>query len=176
MLRQHGGIAQLNQLIDYSKPREPNLGTVDLPRLAADVARTLLPDVEDKRVRLVTASDPLVVDADEPFFRQALFNLVLNAVQAVGPEGRVEVRWRVTDDTGVVVEVGDDGPGVPEEQRAEIFKPYVTKRPGGVGLGLAIVWQIVAAHGWEIACLANPPRGALFRISHVRVSAARHEA
>jgi signal transduction histidine kinase len=167
---------QLNQFIDYSKPREPHPGPVDLPRLAADVARTLLPDVEDKRVRLVTSSDPLVVEADEPLFRQALFNLVLNAVQAVGPEGRVEVQWRMTEDAGVVVEVGDDGPGVPEEQRAEIFKPYVTKRPGGVGLGLAIVWQIVAAHGWEIACLARTPRGALFRISHLRPGAARHEA
>ena len=157
------------------KPRQPQLAPVELPRFAADVARTLAPDLEDKGVTLTTSPEPVVVQADGHLFRQALFNLVLNAVQAVGTGGRVDVSWRVTPDAGVVIEVRDDGPGVPEELRGEIFKPYVTKRPGGAGLGLAIVWQIVAAHGWEIACLGNTPRGALFRITHVRTDAARHE-
>jgi signal transduction histidine kinase len=184
-LREHAGAileeadrvtVQLNQFIDYSKPRQPQLGPVDLVRLASDVARTLAPDVEDKRVTLSASSDPLVIQADGQLFRQALFNLVINAVQAVETGGRVEVDWRVTPDAGVVIEVRDDGAGVPEELRGEIFKPYVTKRPGGVGLGLAIVWQIVAAHGWEIACLANAPRGAIFRITHARTDSLRHEA
>ncbi|MEY4005237.1 MAG: hypothetical protein RLZZ221_1333 [Verrucomicrobiota bacterium] len=140
------------------------------------MARTLAPDVEDKRVTLSASSDPLVIQADGQLFRQALFNLVINAVQAVETGGRVEVDWRLTPDAGVVIEVRDDGAGVPEELRGEIFKPYVTKRPGGVGLGLAIVWQIVAAHGWEIACLANAPRGAIFRITHARTDSLRHEA
>lgn len=167
---------QLNQFIDYSKPRQPQPIPVELARLAADVARTLGPDVEDKRVRLETSADILVVEADEQLLRQALFNLVLNAVQAVGTGGRVEVGWRVTADAGIVLEVADDGPGVAEELRSEIFKPYVTKRPKGAGLGLAIVWQIVAAHGWEIACLGRTPRGALFRVSHLRPAAVRHDA
>ena len=183
-LREHAGAileeadrvtVQLNQFIDYSKPRQPQLAPVELPRFAADVARTLAPDLEDKGVTLTTSPEPVVVQADGHLFRQALFNLVLNAVQAVGTGGRVDVSWRVTPDAGVVIEVRDDGPGVPEELRGEIFKPYVTKRPGGAGLGLAIVWQIVAAHGWEIACLGNTPRGALFRITHVRTDVARHE-
>jgi signal transduction histidine kinase len=49
-------------------------------------------------------------------------------------------------------------------------------RPKGVGLGLAIVHQIVAAHRWEIVCVANQPRGALFRISHVKPVSPRHES
>jgi len=167
---------QLNQFIDYSKPRQPHPGPVDLPRLAADVARTLAPDVEDKRVTLATSPSPMVVEADEQLLRQALFNLVINAVQAVGSGGHVAVGWRATPDAGIVLEVEDDGPGVPEELRSEIFKPYVTKRAKGAGLGLAIVWQIVAAHGWEVACLGRAPSGALFRISHLRPAAARHEA
>ena len=71
----------------------------------------------------------------------------------------------------VVLRVSDRGPGVPEADRANIFKPYVTMREKGVGLGLAIVQQIVAAHRWEIVCTANPPRGALFRLSHLKTAA-----
>jgi signal transduction histidine kinase len=67
-------------------------------------------------------------------------------------------------------EVRDDGPGVPPEQRQEIFKPYFTTNQKGTGLGLAVVQQIVLAHGWEIACLANEPKGALFRITHLKIA------
>jgi signal transduction histidine kinase len=60
---------------------------------------------------------------------------------------------------------------VPPAERENIFKPYVTMRPKGVGLGLAIVRQIAAAHRWEVVCLANEPRGALFRFSQLRIAA-----
>ena len=52
-------------------------------------------------------------------------------------------------------------------ERANIFKPYVTMRPKGVGLGLAIVHQIASAHHWEVTCDANVPHGALFRFSRL---------
>jgi signal transduction histidine kinase len=167
---------QLNQFIDYSKPRQAHFAPVDVPRLVADVARTLVPDIEDKQIRLEPATAALTVEADEQLFRQALFNLLLNAVQAVEAGGHIQIRWRLTDREGAILEVCDDGPGVPEADRAEIFKPYVTKRPKGVGLGLAIVQQIVAAHRWEIGCLSHEPRGAIFRLSHLRPSAVRNEA
>lgn len=167
---------QLNQFIDYSKPRQAHFAPVDLARLVADVARTLVPDIEDKQIKVEVSSPPLTVDADEQLFRQTLFNLLLNAVQAVEPGGQIRVQWQQTESTGVVLEVIDNGPGVAEADRLEIFKPYVTKRPKGVGLGLAIVQQIVAAHRWEIACLPHEPRGAIFRLSHLRLSSSRHEA
>ena len=58
---------------------------------------------------------------------------------------------------------------MPAENRAEIFKPYFTTHEEGTGLGLAVVQQIVLAHGWEIQCLPNEPAGALFRISHIKL-------
>jgi signal transduction histidine kinase len=167
---------QLNQFIDYSKPRQAHLAPVEVARLVADVARTLVPDIEDKQIKVEVSSPTLTVDADEQLFRQTLFNLLLNAVQAVEPGGQIRVQWQQTDTAGVVLEVIDNGPGVAEADRLEIFKPYVTKRPKGVGLGLAIVQQIVAAHRWEIACLPHEPRGAIFRLSHLRLSSSRHEA
>ena len=166
---------QLNEFIDFSKPREAHFAPVNISRLVTDVGRTLLPDIEDKHIQFEPPASPLTVEADEQLFRQALFNLLLNAVQAVSPGGRVQVRWTVVAPTEAALEICDDGPGVPETDRVNIFKPYVTMRPKGVGLGLAIVHQIVAAHRWEIACLANEPRGALFRISHVKIAPARNE-
>ena len=162
---------QLNEFIDYSKPREAHFAPVEMTRLATDVIRTLMPDIEDKQIQVQPPVAPLVVQADEQLVRQALFNLLLNAVQAVEPGGRVEIRWMPTGPEEVALEVCDDGPGVPESERSNIFKPYVTMRPKGVGLGLAIVQQIVSAHRWEIACLPNEPRGAIFRLSRIKSQA-----
>jgi len=167
---------QLNEFIDYSKPRSAHFAAVDVGRLLSDVARTLLPDIEDKQVELIIRPNSLTVSADEQLFRQALFNLLLNAVQAVSLGGRIEIRWYVGPaGGGVVLEICDDGPGVPEAERLNIFKPYVTMRPKGVGLGLAIVHQIIAAHNWEITCHARQPTGAIFRIAHLRPIASPHE-
>lgn len=162
---------QLNQFIDYAKPRQPVLGPVDLAALAADVGRTLGPDLEDKRVTLALPAAPVRVAADEALLRQALFNLVLNAIQAVETGGRVEVAAATAPGGEVVLEVRDDGRGVPESEREEIFKPYVTRRKDGVGLGLAVVRQIALAHGWEVTCGAGEPRGAVFRMAPLRPAA-----
>lgn len=163
---------QLNEFINYSKPREAHPAPVDLPRLVSDVTRTLQADLEEKQIRLQLTETPLSIQADEPLFRQALFNLLLNAVQAVGVGGQIWVDWSVVSAREAVFEIRDDGPGVPEANRTSIFKPYVTMREKGVGLGLAIVQQITAAHGWEIVCDANQPRGAVFRIRHLKVASA----
>jgi signal transduction histidine kinase len=136
----------------------------------------LLPDLEDKHITLHLPTTPLTVEADEQLFRQALFNLLLNAVQAVAVGGQIEIRWVATGPGEVAVEIRDDGPGVPESDRVNIFKPYVTMRPKGVGLGLAIVQQIVAAHRWEITCDTNDPKGAVFRITHLKSAPARNES
>ncbi|HEY1107303.1 MAG TPA: HAMP domain-containing sensor histidine kinase, partial [Opitutaceae bacterium] len=160
---------QLNEFIHYSKPREAHPAPVDLPRLVGDIARTLQADTEEKQLTLELTEAPLVVLADEALFRQAVFNLLLNAIQAVSPGGRIAVRWQATDQEATL-EIADNGPGVPAADRAAIFKPYVTMRPQGVGLGLAIVQQIVLAHGWTIVCDGNSPEGAIFRISHLKVA------
>ena len=68
------------------------------------------------------------------------------------------------------LEIRDNGPGVPPERRKEIFKPYFTTHQKGTGLGLAVVQQIVLAHGWEIECFDNEPKGAVFRITHLKVT------
>lgn len=161
---------QLNEFINYSKPRDAQLAPVDVKRLVADVVRPLLPDIEEKQIQLTEPESPLVIEADEQLLRQALFNVLLNAVQAVSSGGRIDVRAAPAGPRTAVLEIDDDGPGVPAADRVAIFKPYVTMRPKGVGLGLAIVAQIAAVHHWDVSCDANEPRGARFRFTGLRLA------
>lgn len=162
--------AQLNEFINYSRPREVRRAPVALHFAINEVVRTLGHDLEEKKIQLDVAGEPMTIEADEQLFRQALFNLVLNAIQAVAENGRIQVAARKPGATEAYLEVRDDGPGVPPERRQEIFKPYFTTTEKGTGLGLAVVQQIVLAHGWEIECLANEPKGAVFRVTHLKIT------
>jgi signal transduction histidine kinase len=161
--------AQLNEFINYSRPREVRPATVDLKAVVGEVVHALSYDIDEKQIALKAFSDSIFIQADEPLLRQALFNLLLNAIQAVAPGGEIQINAS-SNGSGVALEISDNGPGVLEKDRCEIFKPYFTTHQQGTGLGLAVVQQIVLAHGWEINCLSNEPRGALFRISHVKIA------
>ena len=163
--------SQLNEFINYSRPREVRRVAVSLNALAAEVVRALNYDLEEKKVQLHVMAEPLSIQADEQLLRQALFNLVINAIQAVPTGGEIWIRTGRRNGTDAFLEVADNGPGVALEHRAELFKPYFTTHAEGTGLGLAVVQQIVLAHGWEIECLPNQPSGAIFRITHIKASA-----
>lgn len=163
--------AQLNEFIEYSRPREARQVPVNLKTVVKDVERALESDREDKQIEFSVVGEEPIVEADEPLLRQMLFNLLLNAVQAVDRDGRVEVSLE-RDTTGrVSIEVQDDGPGIPEEQRESIFRPYFTTHERGTGLGLAVVHQIVTAHGWDINYIPGASEGAIFRVSGLNATA-----
>jgi signal transduction histidine kinase len=163
--------AQLNEFINYSRPREVRRSKLALGSVVNEVVRTLNYDLEEKKINLEIKGEQLNVEADEQLLRQVLFNLLLNAIQAVDGSGEIKVVAQRHSATEAVLEVCDNGPGVPPDRRTEIFKPYFTTQQRGTGLGLAVVQQIVLAHGWEVECLANEPRGAVFRISHLKLAA-----
>jgi signal transduction histidine kinase len=163
--------AQLTEFINYSRPREVRRATVSPAALAGEVIRTLAFDIEGKKLAIAVTAENLAVEADEQLLRQLLFNLILNAIQAAGENGKIQIALSRAEKNEVALEVRDDGPGVPPENRREVFKPYFTTHQQGTGLGLAVVQQIVHAHGWEIACLPNEPRGAVFRLTHLKLAA-----
>ncbi len=101
---------------------------------------------------------PLEVDPDQ--FRRAVMNLVDNAVEAVGGTGQVVVEVAPVPDTGRVrVAVSDTGPGIRPEDRERLFQPYFSTKVGGMGLGLAIVHEIVSEHGGTVRVEDNVPHG-----------------
>ncbi len=160
--------SQLNDFINYSRPREVRRSAVLLNSVVGEVVRALKYDIEEKNIRLTVAEDRLTVEADEQLLRQALFNLLLNATQVVEPQGEIQIVAGKSSASEAFIEVCDNGPGVSREHRTDVFKPYFTTQEKGTGLGLAVVQQIVLAHGWEIECLPHEPKGAIFRISHLK--------
>jgi signal transduction histidine kinase len=163
--------SQLTEFINYSRPREVRRSKVALNNAISEVVRTLNRDIEEKKLRVDTLGEPLVIEADEQMLRQILFNLLHNGIQAIGENGVIQIQSRRGGSGTATLEIRDDGPGVPPERRREIFKPYFTTHQKGTGLGLAVVQQMVLAHGWEIECLPNEPKGAIFRISHLKLAA-----
>lgn len=162
---------QLNDFINFSRPREVRRTHVPLSSAVGEVVRALGHDLEDKAIKINVAEGLPVIEADQQLLRQALFNLLLNATQAVQRGGEISVAASRNGVLEAALEIRDNGPGVPAENRTDIFKPYFTTTQKGTGLGLAVVQQIVLAHGWEIECMANEPRGAVFRITHLKTVA-----
>lgn len=108
----------------------------------------------------------LAIDADPDLLAQVLINLLQNAAQAMtGQERAPALALRLfADRETLVIEVEDNGPGVPEGLRQDVFLPFFTTRATGTGVGLNLARQIVVAHGGSIEIVDAPGGGALFRI------------
>jgi signal transduction histidine kinase len=109
----------------------------------------------------VEAADGLDVRGDATQIRQALVNLILNAVQAATPSGEVRVVAR-RDGAAIVVDVEDTGPGVVESVRDRLFEPLITTKDHGSGLGLALVKRVAERHGGSVGHQPRPGGGARF--------------
>ena len=102
--------------------------------------------------------------------REAIANLLLNAAEAVGNGGRVELTTRF-ENGAVAIGVRDDGPGMADEIRARVFEPFfTTKDTAGAGLGLSIVYRIAEAHGGSVDVESLPGQGATFTLTLPRTS------
>jgi heavy metal sensor kinase len=139
---------------------------LDLATLAKDVAEQLEVLAEERGQSLVVdASEPVLVQADRITLRQALINLIDNAIK-YSPEG-AQVNVRVGD---AFVEVEDNGPGIPPEHLEKIFDrfyridPSRSREMGGTGLGLSLVKLTTEAHGGHVEVESEPGRGTTFRL------------
>jgi len=110
------------------------------------------------------APENLEIRADGERLRQVLLNLALNAVQAMGGEGDLEITAFSDKDGDVHIRFRDTGPGVPEELTRRVFMPFYTTKSEGSGLGLSISERIIAEHGGRIRVLNSPRGGAIFEV------------
>jgi signal transduction histidine kinase len=122
-------------------------------------------------VRRCTLTPPAKSNAsltcNETLFEETVLNLIINAAQAAGPDGKVQIHVLHLDGQ-LAVEVHDNGPGVPEDQIEEIFTACYTTKPDGTGLGLLTARTFASTHGAEIIVKTSPLGGALFQILFAR--------
>ena len=155
----------VTMLIECGRPRSPVFTSVDLHALLTRVLEFLAQKIEAKMIRVECklASEKQMIEADSEQLQQVLINLILNAVQILPESGHI---WISSHDeaASVVLEISDDGPGIPAEERERIFEPFVSHRSGGFGLGLSIVAQILQQHQATISVGERQGGGARFRI------------
>ena len=162
--------ALVTQFLNFARPLHPSLHTASLTALLDRVLKNVGDHWKGQPVHIerVYASGVPLVPLDESLCEQAFLNLVQNAHEAMEEAGgslRVEVTPDLVNNReGVVVRITDNGPGVPDAMREEIFNPFVTTKKTGVGLGLSIVSQIIDGHHGSIRVEKGPQGGASFVI------------
>lgn len=138
---------------------------LDFSRVVEDAVEFARRHPHAQRCRITTATErPLALLGDESSLQRMVINLVLNAAEATGPGGRIDVRL-VSEGGEARLEVHDDGPGVPEERRPLIFEAFETSKPEGSGLGLFSVQRIAGLHRGRVEALSSELGGACFRVS-----------
>jgi signal transduction histidine kinase len=156
----------VGDFLRYARPITPDLQEVDLARLVAETAEDFRSDADHARVRIVIEGTFPTLSADETLLKQALQNLLRNAFESTRDEPEGEVRAIVVrgrEEAGerplVRLEVEDDGPGIPDGERAHIFTPFYTTKDEGTGLGLPLVQKVAALHDGTVEALPRPGGG-----------------
>jgi PAS domain S-box-containing protein len=139
--------------------------------LVRDVHRLLSADAALRRVVIVTELAPglPLIEGDRIHLQQVLLNLILNAMEAIdkapNENRRVVVQTNRSENGAVAISVTDSGPGIEPGNLSRLFEPFFTTKQNGMGMGLAICQQIVAAHAGRLAAENHPAGGAVFRVT-----------
>jgi PAS domain S-box-containing protein len=147
----------INDLMVFARPRAPRLERVDVQRLIEEAIAFVRRDPAGARVEIVLEGNNGELSADGELIRATVLNLLINAAQALNGRGRIVVGSVVSDEFAVI-EVRDDGPGIPADIRARVMDPFFTTKARGGGLGLAIARRTAELHGGSLT-LACPESG-----------------
>jgi signal transduction histidine kinase len=147
-------------LLLYGRPQQPVLCDVSWPAIASDLEAHARETIGGRPIEFTAGGDLSELRTDPDLLKQALLNLIRNAVEAIpeGSPGSVRIE-AARDAAGVRISVEDDGPGLPESVRSKVFDPFVTTKASGAGLGLPISRKLVESLGGELRLSGALPRG-----------------
>jgi signal transduction histidine kinase len=152
--------------LDFTRPVEIHPVKVEIEPLVRRVFALAEPQAKGNNIKLTLAGNgpipPLLLDRD--LMKQALLNLVLNGCQAMPQGGELTVTPRVRPHA-LELEITDTGEGIPPEAQQKIFSLFYTTKPGGNGVGLAVVFRVVQLHNGTIEFTSEENRGTTFRIT-----------
>jgi signal transduction histidine kinase len=171
----------VRNFLEFSRPPKLRKNRIDLCGVVDMTLELLRYRLERHGVTMVRERPlaPLLVEADPELMKEVFVNLIVNACEAMGEEGRIfiEETEAVTDWCGraVTVKVRDTGPGIPEEARHQILEPFHTTKTQGTGLGLFITARIIQEHGGRLDLISEEGRGAAFIVTLPAVEEEQNE-
>lgn len=153
----------VSELLAFGRPQPPRIGRVRVQDLVEEMA-FLARGKSDARIEFAFDPDIPQIEADGEALKQALLNLLINAIQAIPDGGTVLVTVRLDDDGRLSIKVADDGIGVDPADIDKVFDPFFSTKPTGTGLGLAMAHRIVDAHHGTITFGSRPGKGTVVEI------------
>ena len=156
----------VNDFLDFARNVPLELERFDARTFVVEVDDLLRGEVVDAACTLEIEAQDIELTADRQKLRRALINIIRNALQACSVDGNGEIRVSVgvTDDGQRVIEVRDNGPGIPTERIDEVLTPFYTTKEKGSGLGLALTRRILEQHRGTLEISATPGGGATVRL------------
>jgi signal transduction histidine kinase len=164
--------SQISDFLNYSRPANVNLQTVDARRVVEDSLRIVEGQASENNIKIAVVEHENVpaIKADPEFLRSVFNNLFINAVQSMGNEGG-NLNVKISPDGDFVkFEITDTGSGISSENLAKIFEPYFSTKETGTGLGLAIVQKIVDVHNGAIDVESSEGEGTKFTVRLPKVT------
>jgi len=157
--------AILNDLLAYARPRPPEFHPADLNATVEQAVFLARQQVRTKPIEITLESEKRLpgILHDPVQVQQVILNLLLNGIQAISNQGKIEVALRQEREYAVV-RIRDNGKGISRESLPRIFKPFFTTRKEGTGLGLPLARGIVESHKGRIEVTSEPGRGAQFEV------------
>jgi len=157
----------INTLLDFARPKEPELVSCDLREVLEKTLLLLAPQAKTLGVEIKKEipRKPLKVLIDPEQMRQAVTNLGVNALEAMPDGGVLKVTVSENAKGKIVLQFSDTGKGIPKEVQNKVFDPFFTTKNGGTGLGLSIAHRIITQHGGDISVEGEEGRGSIFTIS-----------
>jgi signal transduction histidine kinase len=159
----------ISDLMLFARPPQLVRQAVDVPLLLRTVQAELAAECRRREIELHidVEGDLPAVNADAVHLAVAVKALCINAVEAIGRTGRIDVAAALSrNGKSVAITVSDNGPGIPAETRPHIFDPFFSGREAGRGLGFGLskCWRIVTEHGGTVAVAAGAEKGAVFTV------------
>ena len=153
----------MNDFLDYARPRQPRRDMVNMTDVAHKAVSFLTGEFQKRNIELVDElPQELPVLGDGDLLYRAVYNVLINALQATDRDGRVIMRGQVRENGQTVLEVMDSGPGFADDcQKA--LDPFYTTKDNGTGLGLPIVQSIITSHGGKLELENGKEGGAVIR-------------
>jgi signal transduction histidine kinase len=155
----------VEQFLDFARPKRPQMSPQKLQEIMEETLLLVRAEAKQRGIRIYKTWPPAlpIVRVDGAQIKQVFLNILLNALQATPARGAVEVRL-YAGDTAITTEISDQGEGMPAEVKTQLFTPFFTTKPKGVGLGLSISQRIIEGHRGAIRVTSQPGSGTMVRI------------